>query len=238
MANSSVHSSNSSAVSQLEESGRRALADHSVSTTLQTVSPSATVSSTCSSASESPTTSNLITGSSPSLVSPPVQPPFIFTDQALYSGFVNDSPHSIIHCGYTYKTATHLIEAMKYMEIEPVCGDEIRRSKSPDEARQLSAKFEREGKLPADWEEASFSAIESVLYAKFRQHTSLQFLLLNTPDTHLIYHNGDDGYWGDGWDGEGLNMLGRALDAVKCRLKERARERTLRFLQDLNLNAN
>ncbi|PFH50407.1 hypothetical protein AMATHDRAFT_61107 [Amanita thiersii Skay4041] len=148
-----------------------------------------------------------------------VQSSFLFNDEDPYDGFNLDSPHPIEYGRYTYDTATHAIEAMKYWGHDFFCADEIRRCKSAGEARWLSAKFASEGKLPAGWEDHSFNVVQQILFEKFAQHASLQKLLLNTPNVPLVYKNGD-GYWGIGHDGKGLNVLGMALDKVKSLLKE------------------
>ncbi|PFH50416.1 hypothetical protein AMATHDRAFT_3983 [Amanita thiersii Skay4041] len=168
-------------------------------------------------------TSNTITSSVHPLLPgtcPSWQPPFFFTDQAPYSGFANDSLHPIEYWGKTYKTATHLFEALKYIRYDSDRVEEIRGCSNVEEVRKLSTKLVRDGKAPADWESNSFSMIQGILYAKFTQHPSLKRLLLNTPNGPLIYHNLGDGYWGSGLDGNGLNILGQALDVVKSLLRE------------------
>ncbi|PFH50428.1 hypothetical protein AMATHDRAFT_61143 [Amanita thiersii Skay4041] len=148
------------------------------------------------------------------------QPTFLFTGQDPYSGFINDSPHPIEYWGKTYPTATHLLEALRYYKSHPDCAEEIRNCQSTEEVRHISAKFQSDGKVPADWGNNLFSLMQGILYAKFTQHPSLRQLLLNTPNGSLVYYDANDEYWGIRINGSGLNVLGRVLDTVKSLLRD------------------
>ncbi|PFH50410.1 hypothetical protein AMATHDRAFT_47910 [Amanita thiersii Skay4041] len=152
------------------------------------------------------------------------EPSFYFTQHAPYSGFINDSQYPIRYGDETYMTATHLIEAMKYMGHQCKYAVRIRECKSVSKVRRLSAKFESAGMVRGDWCDVSLLMIENALYAKFQQHDPLQHLLLNIPNVPLVYHNSRDEYWGAGSDGNGLNLLGRALDTVRASLRAHTRD--------------
>ena len=59
--------------------------------------------------------------------------------------------------------------------------------------------------------------MDEVLYLKFRQHSELRTLLLNTVPADLVYVELEDPFWGDGV-GNGLNELGKSLMRVRERL--------------------
>ncbi|PFH50411.1 hypothetical protein AMATHDRAFT_47911 [Amanita thiersii Skay4041] len=190
----------------------------------QSDSPTALDPATNGATLESPLTTSSTT-TNPIYLGPPATnssdlPPFFFTNQEPYSGFTNDSPHPIEYWGKTYQTATHLFEALKYIRYRPDFAESIRNCQSTEDARQMSVRLGHDGKASADWESYSLSMIQGMLYAKFNQHISLRHLLLATPSGPLVYYNVDDGYWGSGVDGNGLNVLGRALDKVKSLLGE------------------
>jgi ribA/ribD-fused uncharacterized protein len=62
--------------------------------------------------------------------------------------------------------------------------------------------------------------MDEVLYQKFRQHSDLRSLLLNTGNSELIYAEVTDPFWGEGPSGQGANELGRALMRVRDRLRQ------------------
>ena len=68
-----------------------------------------------------------------------------------------------------------------------------------------------------DWEEKKDHAMYKVLTLKFKQHEDIRQNLMNTGLRPLIEH-GPDGYWGDGRDGRGKNMLGKLLVRIRNKL--------------------
>jgi predicted NAD-dependent protein-ADP-ribosyltransferase YbiA (DUF1768 family) len=60
--------------------------------------------------------------------------------------------------------------------------------------------------------------MDDVLYLKFRQHSNLCRLLLNTYPADLVYVASGEPFWGDGAGG-GLNELGKSLMRVRERLR-------------------
>jgi len=56
------------------------------------------------------------------------------------------------------------------------------------------------------------------LYLKFRQHSDLRTLLLNTFPAELVYLESGDSFWGDG-AGIGMNELGKSLMRVRERMR-------------------
>ena len=62
--------------------------------------------------------------------------------------------------------------------------------------------------------------MDDVLHQKFRQHSDLRNLLLNTGNAELIYAEVTDPFWGEGPAGQGENQLGKALMRVRERLRQ------------------
>ena len=60
--------------------------------------------------------------------------------------------------------------------------------------------------------------MDRVLYLKFRQHSDLRTLLLNTHPADLVYVESGDPFWGDG-AGAGRNELGQSLMRVREQLR-------------------
>jgi len=65
--------------------------------------------------------------------------------------------------------------------------------------------------------------MDDVLYLKFRQHSDLHTLLLDTYPAELVYLESEDLFWGDG-AGSGMNELGKSLMRVRERLHAESEE--------------
>ena len=63
--------------------------------------------------------------------------------------------------------------------------------------------------------------MRDILYAKFHQNEDLKQVLLSTEERELREHTPRDKFWGDGGKkGNGKNMLGKLLMAVRTELRE------------------
>ncbi|KAF8626734.1 hypothetical protein AX17_006499 [Amanita inopinata Kibby_2008] len=69
---------------------------------------------------------------------PPLTPPLYIARSGCYSGFANDSPHPIVFSGKKYRTATHLIEALRYMDHAPDFAEKIRKCNSVRKVHKVS----------------------------------------------------------------------------------------------------
>ena len=74
--------------------------------------------------------------------------------------------------------------------------------------------------IRGDWESIKDEIMYRAVVAKFRQHASLQELLLGTGEAEIVEHTANDSYWADGGDGRGLNVLGRILMRVRADLRQ------------------
>ncbi|KAF9000293.1 hypothetical protein BDQ17DRAFT_685197 [Cyathus striatus] len=141
-----------------------------------------------------------------------------FDQTSQYAGFLNHSPHRVLYNNKTYPSATHLHEAMKYIENRPEIAEFIRTCPNIHDVYPLSAQYQQYQR--ADWGQLFMSLMEEVLFLKFRQHPDLRALLLKTGEAILRYADGKDPFWGEGPDGSGRNELGKALMKVRRKLVE------------------
>jgi ribA/ribD-fused uncharacterized protein len=80
----------------------------------------------------------------------------------------------------------------------------------------------RKKKLRRDWDSARIDIMRVALRAKFEQHDELRALLLSTGEAKLVEHTDNDGFWGDGGNGSGQNMLGQLLMQLRAELRTNA----------------
>ncbi|TFK28953.1 DUF1768-domain-containing protein [Coprinopsis marcescibilis] len=148
--------------------------------------------------------------------------PLLFNQQdTKYAPFMNHSPHRVLYRGEAYPTATHLHEAIKYIDQHPDIAARIRSCEDVMDVYPLSAEFTPYQR--ADWGAVFLEQMESVLMLKFSQHPNLRTLLLDTDKRPLIYADVLDSFWGEGPDGTGQNELGKVLTKVRARLREEMR---------------
>src|SRR5262245_40104469 len=133
-----------------------------------------------------------------------------------YGCFSNFSPHPIRMKGKVWPTSEHYFQAQKFAGTEHE--EEIRLIKSP----MIAARMGRDRKRPLrpDWESVKDEIMLEAVRAKFTHSEELRKILLATGDAEIIEHTSNDGYWGDGGDGSGRNMLGKTLMFVREELRK------------------
>ncbi|KAJ0014575.1 hypothetical protein Pint_21260 [Pistacia integerrima] len=70
----------------------------------------------------------------------------------------------------------------------------------------------------SDWESVKIDVMYKALKCKFSIYPHLNSMLLSTAGSILVEASPHDLFWGGGHEGEGLNYLGRLLDAVEIRV--------------------
>ena len=113
-----------------------------------------------------------------------------------------------------WPTSEHYFQAMKFYGIDEDHDnhmEEIRLCNSPGKAYYLG--WKRKPRL--DWDEIRNGIMKVALICKFSQHKDLRTALKETGNINIIQRCSRDNYWGDGYPGEGQNMLGKLLMEVR-----------------------
>lgn len=139
---------------------------------------------------------------------------FYRTDEP-YGEFSNFSRHPITLGGRTWPTSEHYFQAQKF--VGTAHEERIRQAPTAADAARLGRS--RDFPLRSDWEAVKEEIMLEALRAKFTQHASLRRVLLETEDSVLVEHTGNDSYWADGGDGRGLNRLGMLLMHLRDELR-------------------
>ena len=91
----------------------------------------------------------------------------------------------------------------------------IRTCKRPVDAKYTGKKVT----LRSNWNQIKIDVMKHALQAKFSQHPQLAKNLIATDNKILIHEAPWDNYWGNGKDGNGENILGRLLMALRTTLQ-------------------
>lgn len=134
-----------------------------------------------------------------------------------FTNFYKFAPFEID--GKEWRSTEHYFQAQKF--VGTPYEEYIRlHAATPREAFQFARDAESLKWQRSDWDHIKLSVMYKALLAKFTEHEQLRQLLLSTGDRGLVEHTFNDGFWGDGGDGSGLNHLGKLLEKVRGLLKE------------------
>lgn len=109
-----------------------------------------------------------------------------------------------------WPTVEHYYQAQKTTITEN--REQIRLSKSPDEAKSLGRKFHNR----TDWEEKKVEIMKFALEIKFNQQPELKQKLIDTNNAVLHEDSPNDFIWG--WRNNGLDYLGKLLMEIRAKL--------------------
>lgn len=146
-----------------------------------------------------------------------IQPIYFYHKDAPYYEFTNFYSHPIRFNGFTYPTAEHLFQAMKFMSTKPALSERIRRLPTPREALELATRHRHEQR--ADWFQVNTQAMDAVLASKFGHGSQLASILLETGQREIYEDSPVDSFWGIGKDRQGRNELGKALMRRRAQLR-------------------
>ncbi|GLB34279.1 putative protein with domain of unknown function (DUF1768) [Lyophyllum shimeji] len=155
--------------------------------------------------------------------------PIYFNQDTDYAPFLNHSPHKVSYERAEYPTATHLLEAFKFMPLRPDIAETIRLCEDTADVYEISA--ENAAHQSPNYGPAYLEMMETVAYLKFNQHADLRDLLLSTENAPLVYDDPSDSYWGTGVGingASGQNELGHVLERVRERLRQDRNSRLTR----------
>ncbi|MBU7582923.1 MAG: NADAR family protein [Nostoc sp. TH1S01] len=108
-------------------------------------------------------------------------------------------------------TSEHYFQAQKFVGTFHL--EQIRLARTPKEAAKMGR--ERSRPLRQDWEQVKDGIMKKAVLRKFKTHTDIREILLNTDDQEIVENSPIDYYWGCGADGSGKNMLGIILMEVR-----------------------
>jgi len=132
-----------------------------------------------------------------------------------YGFLSNYSPHTIAADGLIWSTAEHYFQACKFPH-DPARKERIHAAPSPDLAKKIA--WEEEAVYLPDWFDQRVAVMRQTLRLKFAEYGELREKLLATADARLVERSDRDAFWGDGPDGDGVNMLGRLLMELRQQL--------------------
>lgn len=116
-----------------------------------------------------------------------------------------------------WPTTEHYYQAQKTKNTK--LQEIIRLAETPHEAAAIG----RALKVRDDWEDIKYSVMYKAVLHKFSQHEKLKEKLLATgEDTLVEYTVGTirpDPVWGNGFNGEGMNWLGKICMRVRAELR-------------------
>src|SRR3989344_4194889 len=126
----------------------------------------------------------------------------IYPLEKFYIYFSPYTAHAIEVEEVLYPTVEHAYQCARYTD--PKIIEEIRSSKSPVKAWEISSKY-KHLQIP------EFKKEEHKL--KVEQHEEVRKALIDSGDLKIVKHittyPPGDGFWDDGEDGKGLNHIGR-----------------------------
>lgn len=134
--------------------------------------------------------------------------------------FDNFSAFSIQWNGYVYPTVEHAYQAASFMGSDDGVAEEIRNSRSPDEAKRIKAANAH--KRRENWDNEKLSVMEELLRLKVMQHPYVFKKLLETGDLEIVEDSPVDSYWGWGENRDGRNELGKLWMKIRneCKINQ------------------
>jgi N-glycosidase YbiA len=117
--------------------------------------------------------------------------------------FSNFSMHPVKAFGVVFKTSEHLFQALKFKDENNEIYDQIVKSDTPGEAKNLAALYKHERRK--DWSEVKDDVMLWAIQLKVDQNEDVRKALSETGEKYLVENSKDDYYWGCGKDGTGRN---------------------------------
>lgn len=130
------------------------------------------------------------------------------------------SAHSFELDGFTWPTAEHYFQAMKFVETNPEHSERIRQAATPKQARKLGR--QRMKNLRKDWAKVKRVIMTRALYTKCRTYPEIGQALIDTNQAKIMEASQYDYYWGCGRDRRAENVYGKVLMDVRAKLLNEA----------------
>jgi N-glycosidase YbiA len=139
--------------------------------------------------------------------------------------FSNMYPCRIEISGVVYRSVEHFYQSQKYVGVDTDYALEIINQPIAAFATRLGRNKEK--LMRSDWQQVKVTVMKQALWAKFTQNSDLQEILLGTGQQKLIENSPYDEFWGIGKSGNGRNLMGQMLEALRARLSLLVRTRAL-----------
>lgn len=137
--------------------------------------------------------------------------------QDTYGEFSNFARISVTINNVRFKTVEHFYQHMKFVTTDSAHARRICEASKAGYAARLGRDTTHE--LRSDWDEIKDDVMRLAVLCKFAEHQDVGNLLLSTGDRRLIEATTDDHYWGEGYRGNGKNMLGVILEETREALR-------------------
>ena len=131
----------------------------------------------------------------------------------------NFSAFQIEMDGKIYPTAEHLYQASKFLPASTYVAEQIRKSRSPHEAKIIAHMLENTLLVREDWDQVKCDILRQICMLKMQQHPYIRDKLRESGSTPLAEFSKSDSYWGIGEDGNGKNMLGKIWESIRTELE-------------------
>ena len=131
----------------------------------------------------------------------------------------NFSAFQIEMDGKIYPTAEHLYQASKFLPASTYVAEQIRKSRSPHEAKIIAHMPENTLLVREDWDQVKCDIMRQICMLKMQQHPYIRDKLRESGSTPLAEFSKSDSYWGIGEDGNGKNMLGKIWESIRTELE-------------------
>lgn len=126
----------------------------------------------------------------------------------------NFSYHSFVLEGKRWDTVEHYFQQAKFDDL--AIKTLIINASSPLEAKVIARKYKDRRK--SNWGKIKVEIMYEAIKAKFEQNPEVRKKLLDTKTDLIIEDAKDDSYWGNGWDGNGDNVMGKLLMKLRTEL--------------------
>lgn len=141
-------------------------------------------------------------------------------------GLSNFSLHHITSDIGTFYTSEAMFQASK----NKTDNDYVKKLTTivnPQTARNIGKKI----KTDSSWNNNQFKIMTDILYLKCVQNKEVLSTVLKSGLRPFVQHTITDRYWGDGGNGRGQNLLGKAWNVVRSRIYKQ-------FLENKNIDEN
>ncbi len=142
--------------------------------------------------------------------------------EKFYIYFSPYTAHTIEVDGVVYPTLEHAYQCQRYTG--PKIIEEIKTTKSPVKAWEVSSKYKHLQIPEFKNEEYKLEVMKKLMRLKVDQHKDVRQALVDSKALkivkHIVTYPPGDGFWDDGEDGRGLNHIGQLWMKIREELKK------------------